>query len=449
MKRKWFILTLLALGFTVMMVNAQFSRDFSNEFLNNATGRAFMQAYGALKSNYLNPIDEDKIIQGAIDGMMAALDDPFSYYKTPKTAARDNQDQSGSFEGIGAVLTPRDRNTGTGVEILTVYRDGPAFKAGVKRGDIFVEVDGVNVEEMTPSEVADLVRGPRDTNVSITMRRPGETDLVSFNITRGTIEIVSVEETVLPNNVGYVSLSTFANRRLHDQLVKALDDLKSQGITSLILDLRDNGGGFLDQGILVADEFLSSGNIVFQRARGVTQRLASASPAAFDLPMIVLVNKNSASASEIVAGALQENDRALVVGEQTFGKGVAQNVISLSDGGQLIYVAFEWLTPKRRSIAKEGITPDVQAEDTRFGNVISVDGQGAKPGQTVGLVVDGETIGSAVANEDGTFRVVSPIARRELSEVQGQALVDLEHDSALNTAYQTLLDEVAAEAVAN
>jgi carboxyl-terminal processing protease len=448
MKRRWLLLVLVTLGASIVVVDAQFSRDYSTEFLESATGRALIQTYGTLKSNYLEDVDENTVIQGAINGMLESLEDPFSYYKTPQSAARDMQDQTGSFEGIGAVLTTRNRQTGTGVEVLTVYNDGPAHNAGVQRGDIFMSVDGVDVKEMTPTEVADLVRGPRGTVVHLEMLRPGSEETVSFDITRGTIRIVSVESSVLPNGVGYVSISTFANQRLHDQLVNQLEELKEQGITSLILDLRDNGGGFLNQGILVADEFLSSGDIVFQRARGVTQRLAAADPEAFDLPMVVLVNKHSASASEIVAGALQENDRALVIGEETFGKGVAQNVVSLSDGGQLVYLAFEWLTPDRRSINQQGITPDVQAEDTRFPNVISLEGQGASPGQTIELVIDGEVAGSFQADEKGEFQFVTTGPRRQYSSMQGQALVDLETDDALQTAYQVLLEQVAASAAA-
>jgi carboxyl-terminal processing protease len=448
MKRRWLLLVLVALGASIVVVDAQFSRDYSTEFLESATGRALIQTYGTLKSNYLEDVDDNAVIQGAINGMLESLEDPFSYYKTPQSAARDMQDQTGSFEGIGAVLTTRNRQTGTGVEVLTVYSDGPAHNAGVQRGDIFVSVDGVDVRELTPTEVADLVRGPQGTVVHLEMLRPQSGETVSFDITRGTIRIVSVESSVLPNGVGYVSISTFANQRLHDQLVNQLDQLKEQGITSLILDLRDNGGGFLNQGILVADEFLASGDIVFQRARGVTQRLAAADPESFDLPMVVLVNKHSASASEIVAGALQENDRALVVGEETFGKGVAQNVVSLSDGGQLVYLAFEWLTPDRRSINQQGITPDVSAEDTRFPNVISLEGQGASPGQTIEIVVDGEVAGSFQADEKGEFQFVTTGPRRQYSPVQGQALVDLETDDALQAAYQVLLEQVAASAAA-
>ena len=446
MKRRWHLLGLLGLAAATMVAYAQLSRDFSSEFLNHPSGRALMQAFGALKTGYLNDVDDETLIRGAINGMIESLDDPYTGYIEPTAAARENQDLTGSFEGIGAVLTPHDRASGKGVEILTVYQGGPASGAGLRRGDIFLEVDGVDVRELTTSEVADLVRGPKGTTVRLLMSRPGETEPLTFEIQRATIQIVDVSSTMLPDDVGYISLSSFNNQRLHEQLLEHLDRLVAQGANALILDLRDNSGGLLNQAILIADEFLSKGDIVFQRARGVTQRIASADAASYDLPMVVLVNENSASASEIVAGALQENDRALVVGEQTFGKGVAQSVLSLSDGGQLRYVSFEWLTPLRRSIAEEGITPDVQAPDTRYPRTILAEGRGLRQGQTVELVVDGEVIGTASANDDGTFDIVALGGMREVSEVQGEAIVHLDTDSALQVAYDTVLTERAAGA---
>lgn len=446
MKRRWHLLGLLGLAAATMVAYAQLSRDFTSEFLNHPSGRALMQAFGALKTGYLNDVDDETLIRGAINGMIESLDDPYTGYVEPTAAARESQDLTGSFEGIGAVLTPHDRASGKGVEILTVYQGGPASGAGLRRGDIFLEVDGVDVRELTTSEVADLVRGPKGTTVRLLMSRPGETEPIAFEIQRATIQIVDVSSTMLPDDVGYISLSSFNNQRLHEQLLEHLDRLVAQGANALILDLRDNSGGLLNQAILIADEFLSKGDIVFQRARGVTQRIASADAASYDLPMVVLVNENSASASEIVAGALQENDRALVVGEQTFGKGVAQSVLSLSDGGQLRYVSFEWLTPLRRSIAEEGITPDVQAPDTRYPRTVLAEGRGLRQGQTVELVVDGEVIGTASANDDGTFDIVALGGMREVSEVQGEAIVHLDSDSALQVAYDTVLTERAAGA---
>ncbi len=441
MKYKYLLIAIV-IGFSLALVNAQLSSRFSEEFQDSAVGRAFMQTYGALKSGYLEDVNDEIVIQGAINGMLESLEDPYTAYIEPSEAAKDNDDRSGSFEGIGAVLSARNRAENKIVEIINVYRGGPAWEAGIQRGDIFSEVDGVNVEDFTVSEVVDKVRGPKNTPVRIGMRRPGLEEVIYFDIVRGKIDIISVESTLLPDGVGYVRLITFANQLVHEQLKEQLTDLVDQGATSLILDLRDNGGGLLTQGILVADEFLDDGDIVFQRARGITQRLASADSKAFDLPMVVLVNNNSASASEIVAGALQDHGRAKVIGEETFGKGVGQSVISLANGGQLQYLSFEWLTPDRRNINQQGIVPDVLAEDTRFSNVIALQGSGASAGQEIEFVVDGEVIGKATADEEGDFRFIQLTPRAvEFSDVQGQAVVDLEKDNALKVAHETLLDQ--------
>ena len=441
MKRPVFFVVLVTALLTTVVVQAQLSRDFAGEFLGTPGGRALVQAYGALKTGYLEDIDDEAVIRGAITGMIEAVGDPFTYYLEPRDAARELQDRSGSFEGIGAVLTPYNRQTGRGVEILNVYRGGPAYEAGVQRGDIFLEVDGVDVSDATTTEVVELVRGPGGTTVRIRFLRPGEEEPVVFDIVRDTIEIVNVSGAIVDGDVGYVHISSFGNQLVYEQLLETLTRLQLDGAKSFVLDLRDNPGGLLTQGILVADEFLDDGDIVFQRARGVTQRLASADPGGVvDAPMAVLVNRNSASASEIVAGALQENGRALIIGEPTFGKGVAQSVVSLADGGQFAYTSFEWLTPERRSISAEGIAPDVRVTDSRLAQTISVEGRGGDTGQTITILIDGVEVGSTEVGDDGTFEFVALGRRPQLSEIQGEALVDLEGDDILLEAVAALRD---------
>jgi carboxyl-terminal processing protease len=273
--------TLLAVAVTALLgaalvVQAQLSRDFTQEFLATPTGRALVQTYGALKSGYLTDIDDDVVIRGAIQGMLDALEDPYTYYREPRSASIDAQDRTGSFEGIGVSLTTHNRVTGRGVEVLNVYHDGPAHAAGVLRGDIFLEVDGIDVSTSTTTDIVDLVRGPRGTTVRISFQRPGEPEPVVLDIVRDTIELIEVSTALIDGDIGYLALRSFGNQRVHEQLVDGLTRLQLDGATSFVLDLRDNGGGLLTQGILVADEFLASGDIVFQRARGVTQRLAEA-----------------------------------------------------------------------------------------------------------------------------------------------------------------------------
>ncbi len=446
MKRRKTLLVTALIGLP-LIASAQFfnNSDLSGDVLETPAGRALLQVYGALNSGYLNEVEENALLEGAIGGMLESLEDPYTSYVDPVQAEQEVENRSGSFEGIGAVLQARNQTDGTLVEVINVYRGSPAEEAGVQVGDIFVEVDGTNVRDATTGEIVTLVRGPAGSDVRLGMRRPGEAKPVRLTVTRGSIDIIDVESTVLPQNVGYVSISSFANERVFDQLDAALVSLRDQGIGALILDLRNNGGGLLDQGIRVADEFLSEGDIVFQRARGVTQRLAEADPASFDWPMVVLVNRNSASASEIVAGALQDNGRATVVGESTFGKGVGQSVISLPNGGQLVYLSFEWLTPNRTSINEKGITPDVVVDDVLVSEVLALEGQGAQPGQKIEILVDGEKLGNAQIDADGNFTFFQPFDLPQDSAVQGEAVVNLEGDPALQAALEAVL-EVSAQA---
>ncbi len=444
MKRRRTLLIAGLLGLP-LLASAQFFSNFndlSSEVIDSPAGQALLQVYGALNAGYLNEVDQNALLEGSINGMLESLEDPYTSYASPEQAAQEVENRTGSFQGIGATLNPRNREDNTIVEVVTVYRGSPAEEAGVRPGDIFVEIDGQNVRNATTDEIVQKVRGPAGTQVRLGLRRPGQTQPVRLTVTRGSIEIIDVESAVLPQNVGYVSIRSFANSRVFDQLDAALLSLQDKGVSSLVLDLRDNGGGLLDQGIRVADEFLSEGDIVFQRARGVTQRLAEAAPPSFDWPMVVLVNRNSASASEIVAGALQDNGRARIVGERTFGKGVGQSVISLPNGGQLVYLSFEWLTPDRRSIngADKGIVPDVAVDDERIPEVLTLEGQGATEGQRVEIVVDGETLGSARVDAEGNFTFIQPFDLPRDSAVQGEAVVDLENDPALRVAYDEVLE---------
>jgi carboxyl-terminal processing protease len=447
MKRRGTLIVAAVLGLP-LVASAQFFNNFtdlSGDVLDTPAGRALLQVYGALNAGYLDEVEDNALLEGAITGMLESLEDPYTSYATPEQAAQEVENRSGSFEGIGAVLQPRNQTEGTIVEVINVYRGSPADRAGVQIGDIFVEIDGEDVRDATTDEIVSKVRGPAGTDVRLGLRRPGRAQPVMLTVTRGSIDIIDVESAVLPQNVGYVSISSFANERVFDQLDEALRSLQEQGVNSLILDLRNNGGGLLDQGIRVADEFLSDGDIVFQRARGVTQRLAEADPAAFDWPMVVLVNRNSASASEIVAGALQDNGRATVVGEKTFGKGVGQSVISLPNGGQLVYLSFEWLTPDRKSINEKGITPDVIVDDTLVPEVLALEGQGAEPGQKIEILVDGKKLGNARIDAEGNFTFVQPFDLPQDSDVQGEALVNLAGDPALRAAFNEVL-EVSARA---
>ena len=425
---------------------AQLGAITAQDFLEDPYGRSALETYELIKDHYLKKLSEEdlrKVREGAIRGQVDALDDPFTSYSPPRHTKIRNEDVRGEFYGIGVVIQAA-RPDGTGAKILTVFRGGPAFRAGLKAGDEIVEVDGEDVTELDLFDIVAKIRGPKGTTVEIGVRRKGSRAVLRFKIRREKIEIVSVSKAMLPGNVGYVAIETFLNVKVMDQLRSAIEALKKQGAKKLILDLRDNGGGLLDQGCQVADAFLDHGVIVYTRARDVTRPFCEASPTTlWSGPMVVLVNGNSASASEIVSGALQDYGRAPVVGEKTFGKGVGQNVFTLANGGELTLVTFEWLTPKRRAIHQKGITPDYVVKDTRFPEPLAFEGIGAPPGGEVELVVrdaSGKVVKRLKAKVDaeGKFSQSEAVPPRKTSDVPGQALVDLEHDAILQKALELL-----------
>jgi len=431
-------LALLALAFAW----AQFG---GVSFDRSPYGKAIKETFEIIQHNYLRLLDkkeQEKLLEGGITGVVAALNDPFTSYSPPVDVHIRDEDVHGEFYGIGVQIAPANPD-GTGAKIVNVFRGGPAYEAGLRIGDVIVEVDGEDVTAISLYDIVSKIRGPKDTKVTLGIRRSGASAILKFEIIRRKIEIVSVSKAMLPDNVGYVAIETFYNVKVNDQLHQAINDLKAQGAEKLILDLRDNGGGLLDQGCQVGDAFLKNGVIVYTRDRKATRAYCEASPRVYwDGPMVALVNHGSASASEIVAGALQDEGRAKVIGEQTFGKGVGQNVFTLANGGELTLVTFEWLTPNKRSIHEKGITPDVEVRDNRFPTPLAFEGIGAEPGAEVKVIVGGKTY-TAVADEDGKFSFSEELPPRKLSDVQGEALVDADHDAILKKALE-ILDSQAA-----
>ncbi|WP_457636598.1 S41 family peptidase [Oceanithermus sp.] len=435
-KRRVALICLLALV-ALALAWAQFG---GVSFDRNPYGKAIKETFEIIQQNYLKPLDkkqQEKILEGGITGLVSALDDPFTSYSPPVDVHIREEDVNGEFFGIGVQIAPANPD-GTGAKIVNVFRGGPAYEAGLRIGDVIVEVDGEDVSKMPLYDIVAKIRGPKDTKVTLGIRRSGANAVLKFEIIRRKIEIVSVSKAMLPGKVGYVAIETFLNIKVNDQLHQAINDLKAQGAEKLILDLRDNGGGLLDQGCQVGDAFLKSGVIVYTRDRKSTRAYCEAGPRVYwDGPMVVLVNHGSASASEIVSGALQDDGRAKIIGEQTFGKGVGQNVFTLANGGELTLVTFEWLTPKKRSIHEKGITPDIEVRDNRFPTPVAFEGLGAKPGSKIKVVIDGKTY-TAVADKDGKFSFSEELPPRKLSDVQGEALVDVDHDAILKKALEVL-----------
>jgi carboxyl-terminal processing protease len=310
-------------------------------------------------------------MEGAINGMMQSLGDAHSTYMTPQVYQDATSELQGSYAGIGAYVD-------TNGKLLTITKpmpNSPAEQAGLQAGDQIIAVDGVDVTSMLPETVRQKVLGPAGTKVKLTIQRTSQDTPIDVEITRATIVVPSVTSKMLANNIAYIQISTFGDSTASD-LHTQLAALMAQNPKGLILDLRDNGGGYLDTAIAVASEFIPSGVIVTEKAGDGTQKVHNATPGGLatdnSLPMIVLGNAYSASASEIVAGALQDTGRAKLLGVTTYGKGSVQNWIPLenSQGAVRVTIA-RWYTPKGRTIDKKGLIPDIvvqmSADDIKAG----------------------------------------------------------------------------------
>ncbi|WP_347240168.1 S41 family peptidase [Thermus sp.] len=437
MKRSAWLIA--GLGVLAALVYAQLPRPQAETLLQNPNGQALLEVYQRIQQDYLEPLPKEKLnalLEGAIGGMVAALKDPFTGYSPPQRASLRQEDLRGEFFGIGATLSAANPD-GTGAKIEGVMKGLPAQRAGLRTGDVILEVDGEDVTSLPLQEVVARIRGREGTKVTLKVRREGVPAPLVFELVRERVEIISVS-TAKVGDVGYVALETFANFKVEDQLKRAIEDLKAQGAKKLIFDLRDNSGGLLDQGCAVASAFLKEGPIVYTRTKNLTRVWCEASGRPlWEGPMVVLVNGNSASASEIVAGALQDYGRAKLIGEKTFGKGVGQTPYTLANGGELTLVTFEWLTPKRRAINKEGLKPDIVVKDTRFPTPFSFQGAGAPPGAEVTVTLNGKIV-KVKADAEGKFTYAEPQRQRPLPEDRGKAVLDPENDAILKRALEEL-----------
>ena len=314
-----------------------------------------------VRSDYVEPVDDEKMIEAAINGMLASLD-PHSSYMNAKMY-RDMQVQTrGEFGGLGIQVT-MDTNTNL-IKVISPIDDTPASRAGIKAGDYVTELDGESVVGMTLSDAVEKMRGPINSSIKLTIARPGMDKPFDVSLTRQVIQIKPVKFRA-EKDVGYIRISSF-NEQTDEGLKEALTKLPQEIGTNLrgyVLDLRDNPGGLLDQAIAVSDDFLDHGEIVSTRGRRPedTQRYnAKAGDMANGKPVIVLINGGSASASEIVAGALQDHRRAVILGTRSFGKGSVQTIIPLGTHGALRLTTARYYTPAERSIQAKGIEPDIE-----------------------------------------------------------------------------------------
>lgn len=320
--------------------------------------RTFNEILDIVGKNYVEPVSSDKLIEGAINGMIKSLD-PHSAYMTEEMYKELEVETRGSFGGVGIEITLVK-------DILTVVspiEDTPAYKAGVKAADQIIKINGDSTKDISIMDAVKKLRGKKGTNVTITIVRENLEKPLDIKLTRDTIVVKSVKSKIYNENIGYLRIASF-QEHTGDDLAKALNEInpKNKPLAGIIIDMRNNPGGLLNQSIEVSDLFLKKGTIV--STRGSSKSMESKAAAKDNgnepaCPIIVLVNEGTASASEIVSGALQDNKRAVILGTQTFGKGSVQTVIPLEDGSALKLTTAKYYTPSGRSIQAEGITPDI------------------------------------------------------------------------------------------
>ncbi len=325
--------------------------------------RAFSEVLSLVEENYVNKVDARKLIRGAIQGMLRTLD-PHTSYLNPEYFKEMQVETTGRFGGLGVEISIRNG-------VLTVVapiEDTPAYEAGVQAGDQIVRIEKELTKGVPLQEIVKKLRGKPGSKVNITVVRKGEKKPIDFTITRRVIRIKSVKSRMLPDEIGYIRINTFQSET-GKEVKDALSSLQGEGAKALVLDLRNNPGGLLSQAVSVSDVFLKAGSlIVYTKGRisGQEHRFTSTSRAqGGEIPMAILVNAGSASASEIVAGALQDLKRAKLIGVKTFGKGSVQTVIPLSDGSGLRLTTALYFTPKGKLIQGEGIEPDIVSEIKR------------------------------------------------------------------------------------
>jgi carboxyl-terminal processing protease len=318
----------------------------------------FSNILSIVKKNYVEDIDTKNLVSGAINGMLHSLD-PHSAYLTPDLYKELQSDTQGRFGGLGIEITVK----GGVLTVVSPIEDTPAAKAGIKPGDQIFKIEDEFTKDMTLVDAVKKMRGLKGTKINLTIRREGANDLIDFSLVRDIIRVQSVRSRSLEPGYGYVRLAQFQERSDRD-VVRALEKLAAEksGLKGLVLDLRNNPGGLLTQAVRVSDLFLESGMIVYTEGRIEAQKqkyFAQKDGTWADFPIVVLVNGGSASASEIVAGALQDHKRAVVLGTKTFGKGSVQTILPLDDNSALRLTTARYFTPLGRSIQATGIVPDI------------------------------------------------------------------------------------------
>lgn len=333
--------------------------------------RTFTEVFAKIKNDYVEAVDDKTLLENAIRGMLSGLD-PHSTYLDPEGYKELQVGTTGRFGGLGIEVGMEDGF----VKVISPIDDTPASKAGMKAGDLIVRLDDTPVKGLTLSDAVKIMRGKPGSDIILTVVRDGAEKPLKITITRDIIRVKSVKSRVLEEKFGYIRITSFQSKT-GDSLVKELDKMQDElksGITGLVLDLRNNPGGVLNAAVQVSDAFLRKGKIVYTEGRDSDSRLefnATPDDVLNEAPIVVLVNGGSASASEIVAGALQDHKRAIIMGSKTFGKGSVQTILPMNSNAALKLTTARYYTPSGRSIQAEGIVPDIKLESLRVSKVES------------------------------------------------------------------------------
>ena len=354
--------------FFIILVLLFFEKSFSENSDIYKKIDLFGEILETINEEYVDEIDQSKGMDAAINGLLQSLD-PYSAYMTPESFEGMQTETSGKFGGLGIEV---GMEAGV-VKVISPIDNTPASRAGLKAGDYIVKINGVQVQGKSLMEAVDLMRGPVGSNIVINVRRRGIKKTLIFDITREIIQVQSVKSELINNNIGYIRLTSF-NENSSEQIKKKINNLnKNKDLKGYILDLRNNPGGLLSQAIKISDFFLNNGEIVSTKSRQVSENrkwFAKKGDIIDGKTLIVLINYGSASASEIVAGALKDHKRAIILGENSYGKGSVQSIIPLKNRGAIRLTIAKYYLPSGKSISEVGVTPDIevieQSDDFKF-----------------------------------------------------------------------------------
>lgn len=451
------IISLISMAITYSALQFKGNPNKEEEF------QKLFEAYEILEDNYVDEVDQQKLVEGAIKGMVNALDDPYTTYMDIEEAKGFQETISSSFEGIGAEVAEQNGK----IMIVSPIKGSPAEKAGLKPEDKIIEVDGENIEGMSVNEAVMLIRGEKGTEVKLTIERKGVGTL-NFTIIRDTIPIHTVYSEMIEDQIGKIQITRFSENT-GKELAKALMELENQQVKGLIIDLRQNPGGLMDQAIAITDMFVEKGDMILQveNKDGKIESYKADNPSMVHVPVVVVTDNGTASAAEIMAAALHESEGIPIVGETTFGKGTVQNAQEFSDGSSIKYTIAKWLTPTGKWIHEKGIKPQYEVKLPEYANLPYLDPEKTiKQGDSSSEVKAAEEMLKAVGYKvtvDGFFDRVekntvlqfqSDYNLKQTGEIQGETtnkLMELvrekieENDTQIIKAIEVLKEQIAAK----